>query len=40
VLQYLLDLLARLGHWSYLIVSAGAALECAALVGLVMLASL
>jgi undecaprenyl-diphosphatase len=35
VLQYLLDLIARLGHWSYLIIFAAAALECAAFLGLV-----
>jgi membrane protein DedA with SNARE-associated domain len=34
VLQYLLDLVARLGHWSYLIIFAAAALECAAFAGL------
>jgi membrane protein DedA with SNARE-associated domain len=34
VLDYLLDLVARLGHWSYLIIFAAAALECAAFVGL------
>jgi membrane protein DedA with SNARE-associated domain len=34
VLQYLLDLVARLGHWSYLIIFLGAALECAAFLGL------
>jgi membrane protein DedA with SNARE-associated domain len=34
VLLYLLDLVARLGHWSYLIIFAAAALECAAFVGL------
>jgi membrane protein DedA with SNARE-associated domain len=34
LLQYLLDLVARLGHWSYLIIFAAAALECAAFVGL------
>jgi undecaprenyl-diphosphatase len=34
VLQYLLDLIARLGHWSYLIIFAAAALECAAFAGL------
>jgi undecaprenyl-diphosphatase len=34
MLQYLLDLVARLGHWSYLIVFLGAALECAAFAGL------
>jgi membrane protein DedA with SNARE-associated domain len=35
VLQYLLDLLARLGNWSYVIIFAAAALECAAFLGLV-----
>jgi membrane protein DedA with SNARE-associated domain len=35
VLQYILDLIARLGHWSYLIIFGAAALECAAFVGLV-----
>jgi membrane protein DedA with SNARE-associated domain len=34
VLQYLLDLVARLGAWSYLILFAAAALECAAFAGL------
>src|SRR3954466_4270273 len=34
ILQYLLDLVARLGSWSYLIIFAAAALECAAFVGL------
>jgi membrane protein DedA with SNARE-associated domain len=34
VLQHILDLVARLGHWSYLIIFAGAALECAAFAGL------
>ncbi len=34
ILQYLLDLVARLGHWSYLIIFAAAALECAAFAGL------
>jgi undecaprenyl-diphosphatase len=34
VLHYLLDLVARLGHWSYVIIFAAAALECAAFVGL------
>jgi undecaprenyl-diphosphatase len=34
VLQYVLDLVARLGHWSYLIIFVGAALECAAFLGL------
>ena len=35
MLQYLLDLVARLGQWSYLIIFAAAALECAAFAGLV-----
>jgi undecaprenyl-diphosphatase len=35
VLQYLLDLVARLGNWSYLIIFTAAALECAAFLGLV-----
>jgi membrane protein DedA with SNARE-associated domain len=34
VLQYILDLVARLGHWSYLIIFLAAALECAAFLGL------
>jgi undecaprenyl-diphosphatase len=34
ILQYLLDLVARLGDWSYLIIFAAAALECAAFAGL------
>src|SRR4051812_8028223 len=34
MLNYLLDLVARLGHWSYAIIFAAAALECAAFVGL------
>jgi undecaprenyl-diphosphatase len=34
MLHYLLDLVARLGHWSYLILFLAAALECAAFVGL------
>jgi membrane protein DedA with SNARE-associated domain len=34
VLRYLLDLVARLGHWSYLILFTAAALECAAFAGL------
>jgi membrane protein DedA with SNARE-associated domain len=34
MLQYLLDLVARLGHWSYLIIFLVAALECAAFAGL------
>ena len=35
MLNYLLDLVARLGHWSYLIIFLAAALECSAFVGLV-----
>jgi membrane protein DedA with SNARE-associated domain len=35
ILQYLLDLVARLGEWSYLIIFAAAALECAAFAGLI-----
>jgi membrane protein DedA with SNARE-associated domain len=34
MLSYLLDLVARLGHWSYLILFLAASLECAAFVGL------
>jgi membrane protein DedA with SNARE-associated domain len=34
VLQYLLDLVTRLGAWSYLVIFAAAALECAAFAGL------
>jgi membrane protein DedA with SNARE-associated domain len=34
VLQFLLDMVARLGAWSYLIIFAAAALECAAFAGL------
>jgi undecaprenyl-diphosphatase len=34
VLQYILDLVARLGHWSYLLIFLVAALECAAFFGL------
>jgi membrane protein DedA with SNARE-associated domain len=34
VLQFLLDLVARLGAWSYLIIFGAAALECAAFAGL------
>lgn len=34
ILQYLLDLVARLGSWSYVILFAAAALECAAFAGL------
>jgi membrane protein DedA with SNARE-associated domain len=33
ILQYLLDLITRLDHWSYLIIFTAAALECAAFVG-------
>ena len=34
ILQFLLDLVTRLGAWSYLIIFAAAALECAAFAGL------
>jgi membrane protein DedA with SNARE-associated domain len=34
ILQFLLDLVTRLGNWSYLIIFAAAALECAAFAGL------
>jgi undecaprenyl-diphosphatase len=34
VLQYILDLVARLGHWSYLVIFLAAALESAAFLGL------
>jgi undecaprenyl-diphosphatase len=34
MLEYLLDLVARLGHWSYLVIGLAAALECAAFAGL------
>ena len=34
MLEYLLDLVTRLGHWSYLIIFLAAALECAAFAGL------
>ena len=34
ILQFLLDMVARLGTWSYLIIFAAAALECAAFAGL------
>ena len=34
MLQYLLDLVGRLGHWGYLIIFVAAALECAAFAGL------
>ena len=34
LLQYLLDLIVRLGDWSYLIIVCAAALECAAFAGL------
>jgi membrane protein DedA with SNARE-associated domain len=33
MLDYLLNLVARLGHWSYLVILVAAALECAAFVG-------
>jgi undecaprenyl-diphosphatase len=33
-LHYLLDLVARLGHWAYLIIFLAATLECAAFIGL------
>jgi membrane protein DedA with SNARE-associated domain len=36
VLHYILDLIARLEHWSYLIIFVAAALECAAFVGVLM----
>lgn len=32
--QYPLELLVRLGHWSYLLIAVAAALECAAFTGL------
>jgi membrane protein DedA with SNARE-associated domain len=35
MLKYLLDLVASVGHWSYLIIGVAAALECAAFLGLV-----
>jgi membrane protein DedA with SNARE-associated domain len=35
ILQYLLDLVVRLGDWSYLIIFAAALLECAAFAGLI-----
>jgi membrane protein DedA with SNARE-associated domain len=35
ILQYLLDLVTRLGDWSYLIIFAAAMLECAAFAGLI-----
>jgi membrane protein DedA with SNARE-associated domain len=35
VLQHLLDSIAHLGHWSYLLIFIAAALECAAFAGLV-----
>jgi membrane protein DedA with SNARE-associated domain len=35
ILHYLLDLIGRLGHWSYLILFVAAALECAAFLGLI-----
>ncbi|HET7553381.1 MAG TPA: DedA family protein [Gemmatimonadaceae bacterium] len=34
MLQYLIDLMNRLGNWGYLIIFLGAALECAAFLGL------
>lgn len=34
MLRYILDLVARLGHWSYVVIFAAAALECAAFAGL------
>ena len=34
MLEQLLDLVGRLGHWSYLIIFMAAALECSAFVGL------
>jgi membrane protein DedA with SNARE-associated domain len=34
VLHFLLDLIGRMGHWSYLILFVAAALECAAFLGL------
>jgi membrane protein DedA with SNARE-associated domain len=34
VLQYILDLVARLGHWSYVVIFLAAALESAAFLGL------
>src|SRR6478609_9034117 len=34
ILQFLLDLVTRLGSWSYFIIFAAAALECAAFAGL------
>jgi undecaprenyl-diphosphatase len=34
MLEYLLDLVSRLGHWSYLVILLAAALECAAFAGL------
>jgi membrane protein DedA with SNARE-associated domain len=35
ILQFLLDLVARLGPWSYVIIFTAAALECAAFAGLI-----
>jgi undecaprenyl-diphosphatase len=35
MLKYLLDLVASVGHWSYLVIGVAAALECAAFIGLV-----
>jgi membrane protein DedA with SNARE-associated domain len=34
MLDYLLNLVARLGHWSYLVIFVAAALECAAFLGI------
>ena len=34
MLHYLLDLVARLGHWAYLVIFVVATLECAAFIGL------
>lgn len=35
MLDYLVDLVTQLGHWGYLVIFVGVALECAAFVGLV-----
>lgn len=35
MLQYLIDLITRLGNWGYLVIFLGAALECAAFLGVV-----
>lgn len=35
MLQYLLDLVARVGQWSYVLIFLVAALECAAFLGLI-----